>query len=122
MSHTLDLRDEGHFPAAEQLKWLGAVAEVGGITGADVSLPADRFIDLNGIRFHYLDWGGDGISVVFLHGGALTAHTFDGVWLALRSRYRCLSLDLRGHGDTEWPAEVDDTLDTSAADLGAFID
>jgi esterase len=111
-----------HFSTAEQLEWLRAVAEVGGITGADVSLPIDRFVELNGIRFHYLDWGGDGVPMVFLHGGALTAHTFDGVCLALRDRYRCLSLDLRGHGDTEWPPEVDDTLDASAADLGAFID
>ncbi len=111
-----------HFPPQAQLEWLQAVAEDAGLSGVRVSLPKDRFVNLGGLRFHYLDWLGNGPPIVFLHGGALTAHTFDGVCLALRNRYHCLSMDLCGHGDTEWPAEVDDSLEASARDVATFID
>lgn len=116
------MKTPDHFPPPEQLEWLRAVADDAGIEGARISLPEDGFVNVGGLRFHYLDWLGNGAPIVFLHGGALTAHTFDGVCLALRDRYRCLSMDLRGHGDTEWPGEVDDSLDASARDLEGFID
>jgi pimeloyl-ACP methyl ester carboxylesterase len=69
--------------------------------------PVDRYVVANGLRQHYLDWGGDGQpDVLLLHGGALTAHTWDTVCDLLRDEYHCLALDLRGHGDTDWaPAE-----------------
>lgn len=51
---------------------------------------------------HYLRWPGDGEPVLFLHGGALTAHTWDLVCLALAPSYACFSLDLRGHGESGW--------------------
>ena len=41
--------------------------------------------------------------IVFLHGGGLTAHTWDNVCLGLHSDYRCYALDLRGHGKTDQP-------------------
>jgi pimeloyl-ACP methyl ester carboxylesterase len=65
--------------------------------------PADlTFIGAHGNRLHALDWGGEGPPVLFLHGGALTAHTWDLACLQLRAAYRCLCLDLRGHGDSDW--------------------
>jgi pimeloyl-ACP methyl ester carboxylesterase len=73
-------------------------------------------------RFHFLDWGGTGtIPIVFLHGGGLTAHTWDLVCLALRPRYRCYALDLRGHGDSEWSRAMDYSPDAHAADVDAFV-
>lgn len=59
----------------------------------------------DGVKLHALDWGGDGPGVIFLHGGALSAHTWDYVCLDLRSSYRCVCLDLRGHGDSGWAGE-----------------
>lgn len=65
--------------------------------------PADlTFTGAQGNRLHALDWGGEGPPVLFLHGGALTAHTWDLVCLQLRDAWRCLCLDLRGHGDSDW--------------------
>ena len=73
------------------------------IRANDASLPqARRFRAHDAAELNVLDWGGDGEPIVFLHGGALTAHSWDLVCLGLRDRYRCLALDLRGHGDSAW--------------------
>ena len=44
---------------------------------------------------------------MFLHGGALNAHTWDLCCLALRDDFHCLALDQRGHGDTDWAHDGD---------------
>jgi pimeloyl-ACP methyl ester carboxylesterase len=68
----------------------------------DTRPPRDGFLDANGLRMHYLDWGqADKPPVLFLHGGGLTAHTWDFTCLQLRHDYHCYALDQRGHGDTE---------------------
>lgn len=63
---------------------------------------AKRFSSHDGIGLTYLDWRGSGDPILFLHGGALTAHSWDLVCLGLRDEWRCLALDLRGHGDSDW--------------------
>src|ERR1700754_3737759 len=59
--------------------------------------------------------------MVLLHGGYLTAHTWDVVCLTLRDEYRCYALDQRGHGESEWPAAVDYGTAAHVADVTAFI-
>src|SRR5262249_29166300 len=72
------------------------------LTFEDTSPPQDKFLDANGLRMHYLDWGQEGKpKLLFLHGGGLTAHTWDFTCLQLRHDYHCYALDQRGHGDTE---------------------
>ena len=61
-----------------------------------------RYAEHDGIRFHYLDWGGDGPPLVMLHGFTGHAHTWDYPARALADQYRVLALDQRGHGDTGW--------------------
>ena len=39
--------------------------------------PADRFVTVNGLRLHYLDWGGTGRPLILVHGLDRHAHTFD---------------------------------------------
>jgi hypothetical protein len=46
------------------------------------------------VELSYLDWNGDGETMVFSRGGALTAHSWDLVCLGLRDRWRCLALDI----------------------------
>jgi esterase len=67
-----------------------------------VAACTSSFVDLDGQKFHYLDWGGDGPPLVMLHGFTGHAHTWDHTAQALSERYRVLALDQRGHGDTEW--------------------
>ena len=75
-----------------------------------------------GLRIHALDWGpAPGPTVVFLHGGGLNAHTWDVVCDLLREDVRCVAIDLRGHGDSDWDREGDYSLLTHTADLQSAI-
>jgi pimeloyl-ACP methyl ester carboxylesterase len=77
---------------------------------------------VNGLRLRCVDWGGSSPQfIVFLHGGGTTARTWDLVCLALRDRFHCLALDLRGHGDSDWSADADYSLADYAADVTAIV-
>lgn len=84
-------------------------------------LPDDKDVILNRMRFHYLDWGNPHLPpMVFMHGGSLTAHTWDICCLAFREEFHCLALDQRGHGDSEWSPEMDYRREAFVADLEAL--
>src|SRR6185437_8269530 len=90
---------------------------------SQVVLPQSREFHLGRMRFHYLDWGNKHLpTIVFLHGGALTAHTWDLVCLALRDDFHCVALDQRGHGDTDWAQDGDYSIGAALADTKGFVD
>jgi pimeloyl-ACP methyl ester carboxylesterase len=65
--------------------------------------PRSHTIELRGLRFHYVDWGGDHLPlVVFLHGFTGHARTWDHAARSVADRFHVVALDQRGHGDTEW--------------------
>ena len=68
-----------------------------------------RRFHVNGLWLSALEWGAAGSpGVLFLHGGSAHAHWFDGVAPALADRFHVVSLDQRGHGESQWPgAEAD---------------
>lgn len=106
----------------DELEDLKHAAEIAGISVRQFVLPDDHQLILGDLRFHYLDWGAHGPPLVFIHGGGLTAHTYDLVCLSLCARYQCLALDLRGHGDSEWSPTMDYSPKANARDLAAFAD
>src|SRR5438093_1682682 len=64
---------------------------------------ADRFVTVNGLRIHYLDWGStEKQPLIMLHGIGRVAHTFDHVGPHFASRYHVIAVDMRGHGDSAW--------------------
>jgi pimeloyl-ACP methyl ester carboxylesterase len=65
-----------------------------------IDVPPDRFVTLNGVRFHYLDWGGDGAPMLLLAGMGCTAHVFAELAPHLTDQFRVLALSRRGHGLT----------------------
>lgn len=88
-----------------------------------VVLPESHEFHLGRMRFHYLDWGNKHLpTIVFLHGGALNAHTWDLVSLALRDEYHCVALDQRGHGDSAWADDGNYSIGASLADTKGFAD
>lgn len=79
----------------------------------------DKFITLNGLKFHYRDWGANDAPVLIaLHGVTSTAYAWDITARALSDRYRVLALDQRGHGETEWAKEY--SMASGIADVEAF--
>jgi pimeloyl-ACP methyl ester carboxylesterase len=59
---------------------------------------------------------------VLLHGGGQTRHSWGTTLHALAARgWRAYSLDLRGHGDSEWATDGDYTLDAFAGDVLAVV-
>ena len=65
--------------------------------------PTDRFVTVNGLRIHYLEWGSaDKQPLIMLHGIGRIAHTFDHISPHFTSRYRVMAIDMRGHGDSDW--------------------
>ena len=58
--------------------------------------------------------------VVLLHGGGQTRHSWGTTLNALANRgWYAYAIDLRGHGDSEWAADGDYTLDAFAGDVVA---
>lgn len=61
-----------------------------------------KSVESDRLKIAYLDSGPtDGEPIVFLHGNLATARFFEHVMTAAPERYRCLSPDMRGFGDTE---------------------
>ncbi len=84
--------------------------------------PEDRWVTVNGLRLHYLDWGNPQLpALIFLHGFAQQAHSWDFAALALRHRFHCVSLDLRGHGDSDWSPRAEYELDYYVSDVEALV-
>lgn len=90
---------------------------------AGVATARDGATVLNGLRFHYLDWGTAGhLPLLLLHGGAQTAHSWDEVAPDLARDHHVLALDQRGHGDTQWAPAGGYRRDDFVADVVAFLD
>jgi esterase len=82
-----------------------------------------RHTVVRGQRFHFLEWGPvDAPPVLLLHGGNQSAHSWDLVALNLADRFHVLALDQRGHGDSEWSRDLDNSAEAKAADALAFIE
>ncbi|MBR9806450.1 MAG: alpha/beta hydrolase [Alphaproteobacteria bacterium] len=56
--------------------------------------------------------------IIFAHGGGQTRHAWRGAAKALAFEgYRSIALDLRGHGESDWAADGDYSLEAIARDL-----
>ena len=63
------------------------------------------FADSGSNRIHYADSGGRGPAVVFSHGFLMDQDMWDPQVEELRPAYRCLAIDARGFGLTEYDGE-----------------
>jgi non-heme chloroperoxidase len=83
--------------------------------------PQDRFVTINGIRLHYVDWGGQGEVVLFLGPLMGGAHVFDSLAPHFTDRFHVLGLTRRGTEPSATPPSGYDT-GTLAEDIRAFLD
>ena len=85
--------------------------------------PKSKFVNVNGMKFHYLEWGDTSNPViVMLHGFAQQAHSWDFVALAFADRYRVIAIDQRGHGDSDWAKDGDYTPETQQIDIQGIVE
>src|SRR5262245_29679264 len=82
-----------------------------------------RFVTVNGIRMHYLEWGDkNGVPLVWAHGNATSAYEIRAVAPRLvQAGYRVLAVDYRGHGQTR-VTNYDFTIHHIADDLIGLLD
>jgi len=86
-------------------------------------MPASKFVTANGLRLHYLDYGGEGKPpLMCIHGLTGCAHNFDALAPRLASSYHVMSLDVRGRGESQWGPPMDYTIPNYIADLAAILD
>jgi pimeloyl-ACP methyl ester carboxylesterase len=81
------------------------------LAGAGVELAADAYGPT------------DGRPVLLFHGGGQTRHAWGGTAQLLGDRgWRATTVDLRGHGDSDWSPDGSYDLDTFAADVRAVAE
>jgi pimeloyl-ACP methyl ester carboxylesterase len=87
----------------------------------DTSPHKSDFVHANGIRLHYLDWGGKGDVLLFLPGMGCNAHVFDDLAPRFTDKFHVMALTRRGHGESDHP-ETGYDIDTLTEDLHQFQD
>ena len=84
----------------------------------DTTKAADRFAKVGDLNLHYLEWGNvESPAVVMIHGLTGNAHAFDNLVPNFVRKYRVISVDVRGRGDSDWAADADYSNDAYLADL-----
>lgn len=89
-------------------------ATVPHVQRVDVSMPHDP-----GRHVSALKWGSEPAEVVFVHGGAQNAHTWDTV--ALQLGRPAIAIDLPGHGHSDWRDDHAYTPQNLADDIAVVI-
>jgi pimeloyl-ACP methyl ester carboxylesterase len=84
------------------------------------SLKSD-FVNVNGVRLHYLDWGGTGEVLLLLPGFGDEASAFDGFAQNFTHRFHVIGFTRRGYGESDRPATGYD-LATRVEDIRHFLD
>jgi haloalkane dehalogenase len=84
---------------------------------------SSRFLDLNGLRYHYVDEG-HGDPLVMVHGNPTWSFYYRHLIRALSGEYRTIAPDHIGCGLSDKPddAHYDYTLGRRVDDLGALLD
>ncbi len=107
-------------------RWLAALAllllaTVPSLAAETRPYRATRFITVNGVTLNYVDWGGKGETLLFLHGMGGDAYVFDSFARHFTDRFRVLGLTRRGCGMSEKPKGGYDTA-TRVEDIRALLD
>jgi pimeloyl-ACP methyl ester carboxylesterase len=79
------------------------------------------YIDRDGVKVYY-ESEGSGPAVLLSHGYSATSGMWKGQIAALKDRYRVIAWDMRGHGQTDSPADqAQYTEDASVDDMAAIL-
>ena len=85
--------------------------------------PTDLYLDNNGLSLHYLDYGNAHLPpMLLIHGMRDSALSWDIFARAMSDEYRILSLDSRGHGDSDRAGSNGYHYDDYISDIEALAD
>ena len=94
--------------------------------GTAAAQPVDRFVTVDGMRIHYVEWNpesaGDKPPLVLVHGLDRIARTFDHVAPHFTSRFRVIAIDMRGHGDSDWDPQGRYLVEDHVGDLEGLVE
>ena len=79
------------------------------------------YVHSGDVKLHYLEYAGEGRPLVAVPGITSPAPTFEFAAVELAQRHRVITLDVRGRGLSDTPADGY-TLDVYAADVAALIE
>lgn len=103
---------------------IATAEDLGGTLAGTATGPRcqSRNLLINGLRLHLLDWGEPHQQpLILLHGGVVTCRTWGPFCALLADRYRLIAVDMRGHGDSEWPRDGQASHNVMADDLAKLI-
>jgi pimeloyl-ACP methyl ester carboxylesterase len=83
--------------------------------------PESRRVTVGALSLHYLDWGGGGRPLLFLHATGFHARLWEPYARRFAPERRVIALDQRGHGESDKPA-TGYRWEAFADDLVGFLD
>jgi pimeloyl-ACP methyl ester carboxylesterase len=87
------------------------------------AFPLENYIQVNGLRLYYAEWGNPkGKSILLLHGFLSHARTWDDFAKDFSSRFHIIALDQRGHGRSEWSRNGAYNIDDHFSDIVSFVE
>jgi pimeloyl-ACP methyl ester carboxylesterase len=89
-------------------------------TRAGAAAPLEGFVEANGVRLQYLDWGGTGPALILVHGLGDDPHAFDDLAPAFSGRFHVIAYARRGSGSSDARAPYDNV--TLTEDLRGLMD
>jgi pimeloyl-ACP methyl ester carboxylesterase len=82
---------------------------------------SQRFVSQR-LRLHFADWGnGDKPPLLLVHGGRDHCRSWDWTAQELREDWHVIAMDLRGHGDSDWTADGNYTLNDMVYDVAQLV-
>lgn len=80
------------------------------------------WFESDGRRLHYLDYGGAGRPIIFLHGVVGHAWLWHDTAPFVTRQGRALAIDFRGNGDSQWSGDHQYRTNDFVADLEALVE
>jgi pimeloyl-ACP methyl ester carboxylesterase len=81
----------------------------------------EGFVQGNGVKLHYLDWGGSGQPLVLIHGLGDSPYLFEDLASSLKSNFRVIAYSRRGHCKSE-ASDSDYSNSALVSDLRLLLD
>jgi len=93
----------------------------GGLAWRAADAARHGFARVNGLKLHYIDWGGTGAPILFLPGLGDSVDSFDSLATRFTDRFHVWGLTRRGQGQSDKPTSGYDPR-ILAADIRSFMD